>query len=54
MMRDIIKGMAVPELKFMVRSGALGLPLGIVLALTLSFVHYARLPLPGSSSAARP
>lgn len=46
LMRDIIKGMAVPELRFMVRSGALGLPLGIVLALALSAVHYAHLPLP--------
>ena len=47
LLRDIIKGMAVPELKFMVRSGALGLPLGVVLALVLSFAHYAHLPLPG-------
>ena len=47
LLRDIIKGMAVPELKFMVRSGGLGLPLGVVLALVLSFAHYAHLPLPG-------
>ena len=47
LLRDIIKGMAVPELKFMVRSGALGLPLGVVLAQVLSFAHYAHLPLPG-------
>jgi len=46
LMRDIIRGMAVPELRFMVRSGALGLPLGIVLALALSAVHYTHLPLP--------
>lgn len=40
-LRDIIKGMAVPELRFMVKIGALGFPMGILLALWLSFVHYS-------------
>lgn len=43
-LRDIIKGMAVPELKFMVRVGALGFFFGIPLALYLSWVHSAHPP----------
>lgn len=38
-LRDIIKGMAVPELRFMVRIGALGFLLGIPLALYLTWMH---------------
>ncbi|MBJ8344677.1 hypothetical protein [Antrihabitans sp. YC2-6] len=38
---DIIKGMAVPELRFMVRIGLMGFPFGILLALWLSFLHYS-------------
>jgi hypothetical protein len=40
-LRDIIRGMAVPELRFMVRVGALGFPFGIVLALWLSLIYYS-------------
>ncbi|NMN93744.1 hypothetical protein [Antrihabitans stalactiti] len=38
---SIIKGMAVPELRFMVRIGLLGAPLGVILALWLSLLHYS-------------
>ena len=38
-LRDIIKGMAVPELRFMVQIGALGLLFGIPLALYLTWIH---------------
>ena len=44
-LRDIIQGMAVPELKFMVRIGALGFLFGIPLALYLSWVHTAHPPI---------
>ncbi|MFL0287201.1 hypothetical protein ACJH6H_18250 [Mycobacterium sp. SMC-21] len=40
-LRDIIKGMAVPELRFMVRIGALGFPFGVLLALWLSLIYYS-------------
>ena len=40
-LRDIIKGMAVPELRFMVRIGALGFPFGVLLALWLSVIYYS-------------
>jgi hypothetical protein len=38
---SIIKNMAAPELRFMVRVGALGAPFGVILALWLSFLHYS-------------
>ncbi|NMN93762.1 hypothetical protein [Antrihabitans stalactiti] len=38
---SIIKNMAVPELRFMVRIGMLGAPFGVILALWLSFLHYS-------------
>ncbi len=47
-LRDIIKGMAVPELKFMVRIGALGFLFGIPLALYLNWVHTANPPILGA------
>ena len=40
-LRNIIQGMAMPELRLMVRTGALGFPFGILLALMLSFIHYS-------------
>ncbi|TSD96581.1 hypothetical protein FOS14_16105 [Skermania sp. ID1734] len=47
-LRDIIKGMAVPELRFMVRIGALGFVFGIPLALYLNWVHAANPPVLGA------
>lgn len=38
---SIIKNMAAPELRFMVRIGMLGAPFGVILALWLSFLHYS-------------
>ncbi|CAM3639855.1 hypothetical protein [Smaragdicoccus niigatensis] len=38
---SIIKNMAAPELRFMVRIGTLGAPFGVILALWLSFIHYS-------------
>ncbi|TSD94476.1 hypothetical protein FOS14_20565 [Skermania sp. ID1734] len=43
-LRDIIQGMAVPELRFMVRIGALGFLFGIPLALYLTWLHAAHPP----------
>lgn len=40
-LRNIIEGMAKPELRLMVRTGALGLPFGIPFALFLSLAHYS-------------
>ncbi|CAM3705734.1 hypothetical protein [Smaragdicoccus niigatensis] len=40
LMKDIIYGLGAPELKFMVRIGLLGGPMGVILALWLSFIHY--------------
>lgn len=41
---DIFRGMGAPELRFMVRIGALGFVFGIPLALYLSWVHYYHPP----------
>ena len=38
-LRDLIQGVAAPELKFMIRVGLLGFPLGIILALYLQVHH---------------
>ncbi len=38
-LKDVIQGLGGPELRFMVRSGLLGFPFGIVLALYLHFHH---------------
>ncbi len=43
-LRDIVQAAAAPELKFMVRIGLLGFPLGILLALWISMVHYLHPP----------
>lgn len=43
--RDIVKGMGAPELRFMVRSGALGFFFGFPLALFLSWLHYDHPPI---------
>ncbi|MCE5287822.1 MAG: hypothetical protein LLG14_01100 [Nocardiaceae bacterium] len=40
-LKDIIYGLGAPELKFMVKIGLLGAPMGLILALWLSFVHYS-------------
>jgi hypothetical protein len=39
-LKEILMGMAAPELRFMVRVGALGFVFGIPLALYLSLMHY--------------
>lgn len=38
---SIIKGMAAPELRFMVRIGLLGAPFGLLLGLWMSFIYYS-------------
>jgi uncharacterized membrane protein YheB (UPF0754 family) len=43
-LRNIIQGMAVPELRFMVRSGALGFFFGFPLALYLTWLHNSHPP----------
>lgn len=41
LLKDIVYGLGAPELRFMVRIGALGFPFGIVLALWLTLIHYS-------------
>ncbi|MBJ8340506.1 hypothetical protein [Antrihabitans spumae] len=45
-LKDIIEGLGGPELRFMVRIGLMGFPLGLLLAIWLHFYHY--IPLIGA------
>ncbi|NKX86191.1 hypothetical protein [Nocardia coubleae] len=41
LLKDVIYGLGAPELRFMTRSGVLGFPFGVVVALWLSLLHYS-------------
>ncbi|MEV0542413.1 hypothetical protein [Nocardia salmonicida] len=41
LLKDVIYGLGAPELRFMIRSGVLGFPFGVIVALWLSLLHYS-------------
>ncbi|MFF0545141.1 hypothetical protein ACFYTF_20115 [Nocardia thailandica] len=41
LLKDVIYGLGAPELRFMVRSGVIGFPFGVIVALWLSLLHYS-------------
>ncbi|GGK36456.1 hypothetical protein [Nocardia camponoti] len=42
LLKDVIYGLGAPELRFMTRSGLLGFPFGVIVALWLSLLWYTR------------